>query len=187
MLILQEGCSLATWLSQLLSQVMNTRPASTSAVSRRRSTFPRSKNSFKIENSDLTTTVAASESPDGFHQQAAASGIPQQVSARVVNPWLSADMWSNTWKQVRGNESLASVEGTCSTRKRDRDTLPERRTPHVHLEQKAESAVQGKWATQRRTSEAEADMDIRNWEQSFLAIALYETNRDLESQRLEIY
>ena len=50
------------------------------------------------ENNDLTTTVAASENSNGFHQQAAASGSPQQVPASVVNPRLSADMWSSTRK-----------------------------------------------------------------------------------------
>ena len=35
-------------------------------------------------------------------------------------------------------------------------------------------------------SEAEADRDIRNWEQGMSDIAIYETNRDLESQRLEL-
>ena len=44
-------------------------------------------------------------------------------------------------------------------------TLSERRNLHVYLEQKAESAVQGECAAQRRLSEAEADMYVRNWEQ----------------------
>ena len=66
-------------------------------------------------------------------------------------------------------------------------TLPERRNLHDYLEQKAELAVQGECAAQRRFSEAEADMDIRNWEQRNSDIAPYETNRELESQRLELY
>ena len=56
-------------------------------------------NGLNIEN-DLTTTVAASEKPDGFHQQAVASGSPQPVPASVVNAWLRADMWSGTVKLV---------------------------------------------------------------------------------------
>ena len=76
---------------------------------------------------------------DGFHQQAEASGGPQQVPASVVNPWLSADMWSCTRKLLRGNESISSVEGTLSRGKRDRDldsvqTLSEKRNLHVYLE-----------------------------------------------------
>ena len=78
------------------------------------------RNSFNIEK-DLTTTVAASENFDGFHQQAAASGSPQLVPASEVNPWLSADMWSRTRNLVRGNASIASVEGALSRGKRDRD------------------------------------------------------------------
>ena len=48
---------------------------------------------------------------------------------------------------------------------------------HVYLEQKAKLAVQGECAAQKRLSEAEAEMDMRNMEQ---------TNREIESQRLEL-
>ena len=108
------------------------------------------RNSFDTDCNDLTTTVAASEPPDitevgqstspllfqerevssnpfcvsCFQQQLAASGSQQQASSSVVNPWLSADVW--------GTRKLASVEGTLSRGKRDRDlesvqTLSERR------------------------------------------------------------
>ena len=43
------------------------------------------------------------------------------------------------------------------------------------------------WAAQKdHLSEAEADMDKRNWEQRNLDVALYETGRELESERLEL-
>ena len=63
--------------------------------------------------------------------------------------------------------------------------LSERRNPHGYLEKKAELAFQGDCAAQKRFSEA--DMDRINWEQRFVDIALNETNRELESQRLELY
>ena len=71
--------------------------------------------------------------------------------------------------------------------RRDRDlvrvqTLSERRNLHVYLEQKAELAVQGGCTAQRRLSEAEIQMVRRNSD-----IDLHETNRELESQRLELY
>ena len=93
------------------------------------------RNSFNIEN-DLTTTVAASETFDGFHKQAAASGSLQPVPANKVNPWHSADMSSRTGKLVRGSASNVSVEGTLSRGKRDQDlesvqTLSERKNLHV--------------------------------------------------------
>ena len=88
-----------------------------------------------------------------------------------------------------GNASIASVEGTLSRGKRVRNlesvqTLSERRNLHVYLEQKAQSAVQGECAAQRRLSEAEAHkkLEHRNSES-----ALFETIRELESQRLELY
>ena len=66
-------------------------------------------------------------------------------------------------------------------------TLSETRNLHVYLEQKTELAVQGECTAQRRSSEAEADVDIRNWEQRDSDITLDETNRKLEPQRLELY
>ena len=92
---------------------------------------------------DLTTTVAASENSHRLHQQTAASGGQQQVPASAVNPWLGADTRSSTWKLLRGDESIASVEGTWSRGKRDRylesvKTLSERQQLHVYVEQTAE-------------------------------------------------
>ena len=116
--------------------------------------YPSRRNSFNIEN-DLTTTVAAYENSDCFQQQAAASGSSQHVSASEVNPWFGADMWARTRKPVRGNVSNVSVEETLSKRKRDRDlesvqSLSERHILQVYLEQKAEMAVRGECAAQRR-------------------------------------
>ena len=152
---------------------------------------PSRRNRFNIEN-DLTTMFAASENFDGFPQQAAASGSPQQVPAGMVNPWLTADMWSSTRKLVRGSESISSVERTLSRGKRDRDlesvqTLSERTDHHAYLEQKTDLAVLGECAAQKILSDAEAHMDIRNWERRNSDIALFENNRELESQRLELY
>ena len=44
------------------------------------------RNSFNIENNDLTTTTAASDNSDGFHQQAAASGGPQRAPGKCGKP-----------------------------------------------------------------------------------------------------
>ena len=101
-------------------------------------------------------------------------------------------MWARTGKLVRGSASNASVEGILSKGKRDRDqesvqTLSERRNLHVYIEQKAEMAVQGEGAAHRRLSQAEADMGIRNRKQRNSDMALCETNRELESQRLKLY
>ena len=104
----------------------------------------------------------------GFQQQAAASGSQQHASSSVTKAWLSADLWG-TRKLVQGNESISSVDGTLSRGKRDRDlesvqTLSERRNLHAFLERGAELAVQGDSEAQKRLSEAEAEMDIRNWD-----------------------
>ena len=59
--------------------------------------YPSRRTSFNIDN-DLTTTVAASENFDSFHQQAAASSSSQHVPAGEVNPWLGADTCARTGK-----------------------------------------------------------------------------------------
>ena len=66
-------------------------------------------------------------------------------------------------------------------------TLSERQNLHFYLEQKAESTVQEENAAQKRLSEVEADVEIRRWEQKSSKMALYETDRELESHRLELH
>ena len=53
--------------------------------------------------------------------------------------------------------------------------MSERRNLQVCLEQKADLAVREEYAAQRRLSEAEADMEIRNWEKRSSDVALHET------------
>ena len=64
---------------------------------------------------------------------------------------------------MRGNDSVASVEECVLRRKRNRDLdrgcLSDRQNLHTYLERKAESAVRGESAAQKRPSEAEADME----------------------------
>ena len=90
---------------------------------------------------------------------------------------LSADPWSaRSRKLLRGDVSNVSVEETFSKRKRDRD---------LESVQTLSLAVREECVAQRRLSEADADTDIRNWERRNSEKALYETNRELESQRLD--
>ena len=186
-----EDCCLATWLNQLLSQVLSPRRYIDVSSEHTPINYPSKRNSFNIETDDLPTTVAASENSDGFPQRAAASGSSQYVPASEVNSWPGADMWPSTRKLVRGNDSISSVEGTLSRGRRDRDlesaqTLSERRNLHVTGSRKLNWLF--KENTQlRKMSEAEADMDKRNWEQRNSYIYLCETNGELKSQRLELY
>ena len=95
-------------------------------------------------------------------------------------------------KLVRGNEFVADVEESVSRRKRDLDlnivqTLLDRQNLHEFLERKAESARRGESAAQKRLPEAEADLEIRRWEQKNSEIApFHESHRELESQRLQL-
>ena len=69
------------------------------------------------------------------------------------------------------------VERSLSRGKRHRDLeieqiLSEKRNLHAYLVQKAEVGFQGECAAQKRFSEAEAEMDRRNWERRNADIAL---------------
>ena len=55
------------------------------------------------------------------------------------------------------------------------------------FEKEAERALQGECTSQQRLSEAEVEMDRKSWERKNSDIAPYETNQQLESQRLELY
>ena len=95
--------------------------------------YPYGKNSFNIED-NVTTTVAASETTDGFQKQAAASGSSQFVPTSELNAWLHAEPCSACSRQLLRSDvsNITHVEETYSKGKRDRDlesvrTLSERR------------------------------------------------------------
>ena len=97
----------------------------------------------------------------------------------------------STRKLVQSNESVANVEEHLKMWKGDRDVksvqrLSNRQHLHDYLGRKAELPVRGESAAHRRITE-EADLEIRRWEQKSSEIALYETRRELESQRLELH
>ena len=68
-----------------------------------------------------------------------------------------------------------------------RRILSQQRDIHDFLEKKADHAFQGEFAAQTRLSEAQAELDGREWERRNADLALYETGRQLESQRMELY
>ena len=191
-LLRQEDCSLAIWLNQLLPQVISPRPASTSTVNTLRSTTPRGKTASTSRTTTLPLQPQPPITPTVFISKRQPTVARSEHQASVVNPWLGADTWSSTRKLMRGNESLSSVEGTLSRGKRDQDleglqTLSERRNLHVYLEQKAEWAVQGECQAQKKTIWGwSTNLTKRNWEQRCSDTALYETDRELASQRLEL-
>ena len=65
-------------------------------------------------------------------------------------------------------------------------TLKGRQDLHRFLERKAEFAVRGEKSAHKRLSEAEAEMEIRNWEKRNSDIALYETHQELGPQRSQL-
>ena len=65
--------------------------------------------------------------------------------------------------------------------------LSEPRSNHEYLDKKADRAFQGEFAAQTRLSEAQAELDRREWEWRNADIALYETSRKLEFQKMELH
>ena len=93
---------------------------------------------------------------------------------------------------MRGNNPVARVEESEFKGKRDHNsksvrTSSDKQNLHKYLERKAGSPVRRENASQKRLSEAEADTEIRRWEQKSSEVALYETHRELESQRLHLH
>ena len=91
------------------------------------------------------------------------------------------------------NETIfPCVEESVSREKEDRDlnvvqTLKGRQNLHKFLERKAEfSRSRRKIRSEKRLSEAEADMEAREWEKRNSDIALYAKKQELESQRLQL-
>ena len=80
---------------------------------------------------------------------------------------------------------------SVSKEKRDRDqivarTLRERQNLQKILKRKAELAVRGGKLAQQRLYEAEADVEVKHWENRNSDIGLYEINQEFESQRLQV-
>ena len=79
------------------------------------------------------------------------------------------------------NRELDSVH--LSQMEKDR-ILSEQKNLHEFLEKKADRAFQGEFAAQTRLSEAQAELDRKEWLRRSADIALCETGRQLESQRV---
>ena len=99
---------------------------------------------------------------------------------------------SSTRKPVQSDESLASVERKSSRRQVDQKLRGnpmsmERQSLHDYLGGKAEMAIRGKSAAQRRLPDAEADLEIRRWEQRESEFASYKAHRKLKSQGMELH
>ena len=148
-------------------------------VSTRRSTLHQEKTASTLKN-DLT--VAVSEDSDHLPQRSAASSSRHSV-ASIVPALLNLGSLCSAGQQVRQHDSVASsfsgtgkvqgnefVASVASRRKRDRDlnrvrTCSEGQHLHDYLERKAELALRGESAVQRRLTDAEADLEVRRWEQ----------------------
>ena len=86
----------------------------------------------------------------------------------------------------KGNRNRASESVKLSPTGKYR-ILPERKSLHEDLEKEAERTVQGECAAQKRLSEAQVEVDRGEWERRNADIALFETTRHFEPQRVELY
>ena len=159
---------------------MSPRLASTSAVSTLRLSFPQEGTASTLRITSLAQSQRA-RTPTVFRskrQPAVAHNSSQQVKVILglapTRGWVAAVMC----------QTSPMLKKRIRKGKRDRDlesvrTLSEKKDLHVYFEQKADLAVPGECAAQKTLSEAEAEMDIRNWRQRIADTALNETNREL--------
>ena len=64
--------------------------------------------------------------------------------------------------------------------------LSEQKSRHEFLEKKADQAFHGEFAAER-LSDAQAELDRREWERRNTDIALCETGMQLQCQKMELY
>ena len=75
----------------------------------------------------------------------------------------------------------------CRVSQQERETiLSEQRDLHNFLERKADQAFQGECAAQTKLSEAQSELDRREWKMQNCDRALYDTGIQLQSQRMEL-
>ena len=81
------------------------------------------------------------------------SSVERSLSRGAPGKWCEVtSQFQGTLSRVTRNRDLESVQ-----------TLSERRNLHVYLEQKTDLAVRGECAAPRRLSEAEADLNLKDW------------------------
>ena len=92
--------------------------------------------------------------------------------------------------QLRDNSSVVSVEGSMLWGKRNKNdesaTLIDRQNLHEFLERQAQTTVLGEQNSQRKLTEAESDMENKEWERRNSEFALYESQCEPESQRQQL-
>ena len=106
---------------------------------------------------------------------------------------------SSIEKSRRDLNQRTSIE-TSMTRKSSRDSgsvqgsqqeretvLSEQRDLHNFLERKADQAFQGECAAQTKLSQAQSELDRRERKMQNADRALYDTGKQLQSQRMELY
>ena len=107
---------------------------------------------------------------------------------RHVQAWRNRDVdpfpsFGRPLSKGKRNRDLESVQDSRLERER---FLSERRDIHDFLQKKADHAFQEDCAAQTRLSEAQSDLDRREWRVRNTNDALHETGRHLESQRTEL-
>ena len=133
----------------------------------------------------------------GFRQQAVASGGKRWQAAPMI--FNSGESLAKTQRYgVRRN--LCEVLSHFQMSKNRCDKVNEiensrmcnflkcldKRSLHEYLEKKAERAFEGEFAAQKRCFEVQAGMDGGEWQRQNAEIPLYETSRQLQSQKMEL-
>ena len=83
----------------------------------------------------------------------------------------------------KSSRDSGSVQGSQQEKEK---ILSEQRDLHNFLGRKADQAFQGECAAQTKLSDVQSELDIREWKMQNADRALYETGKELQSQRVEL-
>ena len=110
------------------------------------------------------------------------TGRPVQREREAVNDLQASEHDFGTF------HLLLVLKGLCygGSEIKARTTVKDRQDLHEFLERQAHTAILGENAAQRKLTEAESDMEIKAWERRNSEFALYESQRELESQRHQL-
>ena len=95
----------------------------------------------------------------------------------LAGRWAVFKLQGNSCRKVKRNRELESVQDSQMERER---ILSEQRNIHDVLEKKADQAFRGEFEAQTRLSEAQSELDRREWKMRNADIALCETGMQLQ-------
>ena len=109
-----------------------------------------------------------------------------EKSVRKVESFSSAEPFSSFGKPLSKGKRVRDLESVQDSQMERERILSAQRGIHDFLGMEADHGFQGECAAQTRLSEAQSELDRREWERRNADLALCETGMQLQSQRMEL-